>query len=233
MPKAAKQLERWAKSLIPNGLRRAIKASYNLERRYGHWNSAARREAVDGQGKPVPWYTYPAIEYLKQLDFSDCDVFEFGSGNSTLFWGPRCRSLVSVEDDAVWYERVKPRLGANTTYLLEADRDKYPEAIGRFGRQFDVIVVDGSVRKRCGEAAVKHLKPGGLIVLDNSDWFPNTAAILRRAGLLQVDMHGFGPINSYTSTTSLFFHRAFDRKTTSGRQPDYSICGVRAVNDGS
>jgi hypothetical protein len=75
---------------------------------------------------------------------------------------------------------------------------------------FDVIVIDGHSRVRCAEHAAKYLATGGVIILDNSDWFPEAAAHLRAAGLIDVSFTGFAPIGDATSTTSFFFHRAFD-----------------------
>ena len=69
----------------------------------------------------------------------------------------------------------------------------------------------------CARNAVQHLKPGGMIVLDNSDWLPMSAQLLRDAGLLEVDMAGFVPLVAHTQTTSLF-HRSFSFSTV-GRQP--------------
>ena len=42
-----------------------------LDDGWGHQRSLYERDAIDGNGDPLPWYTYPAIEYLRQLDFSD------------------------------------------------------------------------------------------------------------------------------------------------------------------
>jgi hypothetical protein len=42
-------------------------------------------------------------------------------------------------------------------------------------------------------------------ILDNADWFPNTAKLIRTAGFVQVDFIGAGPVNSYTWCTSIFF----------------------------
>lgn len=42
---------------------------------------------VDRDGNPLPWYTYPAIEYLSQFDYGEKTIFEFGCGYSSLF-GP-------------------------------------------------------------------------------------------------------------------------------------------------
>ena len=64
----------------------SLKAARVLWRDYVHLKSVVAQRPVDADGRPLPWYTYPAIEYLEQLDFRDRTVFEFGSGASTLFW---------------------------------------------------------------------------------------------------------------------------------------------------
>ena len=130
-----------------------------------------------------------------------------------------------------WHAALAPKLPANASYFFEADSGRYAEAAARPGRNFDCIIVDGSARKRCAGAALKYLKPGGLMILDNSDWFPNTAKLMREAGLIQVDFHGFGPINGYSWTTSFFLSRDFKPKLSEARQPLYSKAAVRVVKD--
>ena len=60
---------------------------------------------IDRDGNPIPWYTYPAIEYLSQFDVTDKDVFEFGCGNSSLFWADRARLVTSIEDNPDWFAK--------------------------------------------------------------------------------------------------------------------------------
>jgi hypothetical protein len=95
----------------------------------GQWRSIAQRSAVDRQGQPLPWYTYPAIEYLNTFDLSNCNVFEFGAGNSSLYWARRARTVTSVEDDAQWHEQVQARALPNQDLLHRRDRDGYVAAI--------------------------------------------------------------------------------------------------------
>jgi hypothetical protein len=191
---------------------------------YGHLRSVATGRSIDGNGEPVPWYTYPAIEYIRQLDVSNLSIFEYGSGFSTLFWGSAARQVTSVEDEEGWHAEMMQRLPPNCTLHLRTDLDAFVAAIHGLGL-FDIIVVDGPVRGqtrlKCARAAVEHLREGGLIILDNSDWLPRSAAFLRDAGLLQVDMTGFGPINDFTSTTSFFFHRSCRIPPRFTRQPMY------------
>ena len=189
MKKLLKVLERNGKKLIPYQIRTAAKLLRNIEVGYGHYRSARLKQAVDRHGTPVPWFTYPAIEYLAQLDFSACDVFEYGSGNSTLFWDQNAKSVTSIEDDSAWHGMVAGKTSAKVSYHLIQDRLAYIDAIKRFGETYDCILVDGKYRYRCADVAKDYLRPGGMMILDNADWYPNTAGILRAQGLIQVDMH--------------------------------------------
>ena len=186
---------------------------------YGHLRSAARLASVDAAGEPIPWITYPAIEFLKQLDLSDKDVFEYGCGGSTIFWGRQARHVDSVEHVPEFYEMIRPTLGANCNLRLERDPEAYLHAVALRGEPYDVIVIDGHSRVRCAETVVPYLRDGGMVILDNSDWFHQASAILRGAGLIEVDMTGFAPINDYTSATSFYFDRRYNFSPKADRQP--------------
>jgi FkbM family methyltransferase len=156
---------------------------------------------------PIPWYTYPAIEYLNCFDFSNKTVFEWGSGNSTLYWSQKAKNVTSVDNNKEWHIHVASKARKNiNAYFIEKVED-YVYAIEKTDRTYDVIVIDGQYRYNCALSAVKSLAGDGLIILDNSDWYPHTASFLRENGLLQVDFHGFGPIIGFTWTCSLFFRQ--------------------------
>lgn len=201
----------------------SLAAARSLWFDYAHLASVRTGSCVDAQRNPVPWYTYPAIDYVRQLDFRGRSVFEFGSGNSTLFWGSVATRVVSVEDDERWFRMMAPKVPRNCELILEPDLDAYPAVIARSGDRYDVIVVDGAARGktrlRCAEAAIGRLRDGGMIILDNSDWLPESSRLLREAGLIQVDMTGFAPISRHTQTTSFFLHRAFAFPPRGPRQP--------------
>jgi hypothetical protein len=176
----------------------------------GQWRSIREHTALDKNGAPIPWYTYPATEYLNSFDFTDSDVFEFGSGNSSLYWAQRANSVTSVEDDETWHCEIKENsLSSNLNFLHRPDKTSYTRAINEESRLFDVIVIDGKWRQQCVELAPSSLKPGGIIILDNSDRAIETrcATWLRNQGFFQIDFSGFGPINGYCWSTSLFLQR--------------------------
>lgn len=176
----------------------------NLLRDQGMYRSILRARPTRADGEPVPWFTLPATAYLDQLDFSDRRVFEFGSGFSTLYWQHRAASVTSVEDDEEWYAEMKDRLDPDrVTYLHVIDPERYVGAIET--GTYDVVVIDGSWREQCVAPALAHLSPRGVLIFDNADWYPEQAAQIRGAGLLEVDFTGVAPGNAYTSTTSMFF----------------------------
>lgn len=151
-----------------------------------------------------PWYTYPAIEYLSQYDFSSCAVFEYGSGNSSRFWADRALSVTSVESNPTWYETVKSKLAVNQNLLLRPEINEYVNCIHSGDKSYEVVIIDGVYRFNCAMEAIKGIISGGLIILDNTDWYPNTANFLREQGFMQIDLIGWGPINPYAWCTSVF-----------------------------
>ncbi len=198
---------------------------------HGHWRSARLHRPIDAQGEPLPWFTYPAIEFIRQFDLKSKRVFEYGAGNSTLFWSARCAAVVSVESDREWHRHLAARIGPNVRLALVPDPPAYVATLEQERQPFDVIVIDGLERLACSRVAAPRLANGGLIILDNADWHPGSATVLRDAGLLQVDMTGFGPVNGYSWTTSFFFHRAFDFPARDGVRPQPGIGSIRRVVD--
>lgn len=205
-----------------------------IEDEYGHRRSVKEQSVVDKEGRPLPWYTYPAIEYLSSLDLSDCAVFEWGTGFSTLYWSARAKLVHGVDHDAAWLEKVRHRLrglSTSTLNLVHANGDEYVNALAAAGMRFDIIVIDGLYRLRCARVAAGHLRPGGFVIFDNSDWFPEACGNLRRAGLLQVDFHGLQPLSYNAGTTSILFHRTFQPRGRHEYLPGRPIAGIRNSYD--
>jgi hypothetical protein len=190
-----------------------------LARDIGYFKSVKSREPRDQAGQEIPWFTYPALECVEQWDLSTKRIFEFGTGHSTIYWSRHAQAVVGVESDPQWAARIAARVREKTTLVVEPDATRYAARLMEQEEAFDVIVIDGIKRFQCVDPALARLRRGGVIILDNSDWHERSAARLRAAGLLQVDMTGIGPINPYTWTTSFFFHREFDFPSRGARQP--------------
>ena len=88
--------------------------------------------------------------------------------------------LTSIESDKQWYERVKQSLadkGIDNVELLYAPlvtseacsrEQQYVNIAARLPEHsLNFALVDGKLRDRCVEIAMRLLKPGGILVVDN------------------------------------------------------------------
>lgn len=94
----------------PRPTRRLRKRTFALLEQYlgaqGWARSVDQDAAVNIEG-PIPWYTYPAITELARITPATARVFEYGSGNSSLWWRRHAAEVVSVEHDPVWHKHSK------------------------------------------------------------------------------------------------------------------------------
>jgi protein-L-isoaspartate O-methyltransferase len=221
--------ERWKKQLINFKI---------LSVDYAQYKTIKSWTCVNKTNNMIPWYTYPALEYLSNLDFSQKSVFEYGSGYSSIFWSNKAKNVISVEHDRSWIEKIKSEYNSNQTVLLKGNDNDYEKAIAETGKKFDVIIIDGIRRAECSRVVKEYLNKesgeGFMIILDNSDWYKNTAKYLKEElNLIEIDFHGFGPINSYTWTTSIFLSRNFDFKSIKNIQPNFSIAAIYPQDGGN
>lgn len=196
--------ERALLKLFPLYIKKSYLAWKCLAYEYGQLATMKNWECKDAEGHPIPWYTYPAIDFLRQLDLKQKRIFEFGSGFSTLFWASKGAEVISVEHDPVWYEKINAQIKPNTEILLEPDAEMYTQVLSNQNDVFDIIIIDGIKRYNSAVVAIQKLDKNGFLILDNADWFPNTSHYLRENGLTQIDFIGFSPINEYTFNTAFF-----------------------------
>jgi predicted O-methyltransferase YrrM len=129
----------------------------------------------------APWLTRDACRWLEEWLCPSHVGVEWGSGRSTLWFAERVGRLTSIEHVPSWHARVKSQLEnrgvRNVDYhlaLLEAIGDhgaaRYVE-IGARGptESLDFALVDGTLRDLCTQAAMRRLRPGGLLVIDNAE----------------------------------------------------------------
>ena len=178
------------------------------------WHASARAKApVDAEGHPLPWYAYPAILWLGPRLAPSLRVFEYGAGNSTLWYAERCAAVTSVEHDPGWVATLRQRLPANVELLHRAttgdavdapDDDPYVTALEDPGA-FDIVVIDGRARLACARRVLPRLAPNALAILDNADR-RSLAAILALAAelhLARIDFTGPAPGSGRLGTTTV------------------------------
>jgi hypothetical protein len=177
----------------------------------GHWKSSLAMSARAADGKPLPWYTYPAIDFLAQRDFHNRDVLEFGGGQSTLWWSSKARSVLTIEEDAAWFARLRSQVGPNVSpHHIPVDRvtrtvQPIVDLIATSPtRKFDIIVVDGHLRKEVAALAFDYLAPNGAIILDNAEGYGFYDETKKRP-CRRIDFFGFAPGVSRRHCTSILF----------------------------
>lgn len=174
----------------------------------GWLNSLSQGKPVNEQNLPIPWYTYPAIEFLEDKVKRDFSVFEFGGGQSTLWWADKVKQVISIESDEGWFNQIHQQMPLNVQLNLESDEKKYADFILQYpDKYFDVIIVDGINRNSCLENSLDKLKENGLLIFDNTDdhRYDSSLRLLSSLGYKKIDFWGLIPGYVYKNCTSLFF----------------------------
>ena len=150
--------------------REEVYEEIKLENHYlntsGYIDSCMNRLPVDGKGNAIPWYAYSFIHFLEPRLTKDMRVFEYGCGNSTIWYSKRVKEVVGVDDKIPFIEMINKEVGDNVK-LLHRTEDYAKAIIGQ--GLFDIIVIDGEDREQCAEYALKHLTDNGVIIWDNSN----------------------------------------------------------------
>jgi len=177
----------------------------------GWFESISRGQSIDKNQKPIPWITYPAFYFLRERLTEGINLFEYGSGNSILYYLENKINVFSVEHDYEWFQLIKSKLHSGQLYyrsiFSENEIKAYVEAIREPQIKFDVIVIDGRYRRRCMLAATNYLKDTGVIILDNSErnYYSRGIEYLMREGFKKIDFWGLAPIAYKISCTSIFY----------------------------
>jgi predicted O-methyltransferase YrrM len=175
----------------------------------GWARSRVAEQSQTAAGEPIPWFTYPAIEFLARAVPSDIRLFEFGSGQSTLWWAARVAKVTSVEHDPDWAEAMRERVPENVDYhqIPLEDGPRYANAARYSPHRFSVIVIDGRERARCTRRSLPALAKNGVFVWDNADRpkYARVFADLEARGFKRLPFVGHGPITPRTWDTSIFY----------------------------
>lgn len=165
---------------------------------------------VDRDGVELPWFTYSSIEFISEKLNSTLSVFEYGSGNSTLWFSRSVDEIISVEHDLGWHSKMaeKMKLKTNVNYFFrDLESGEYEKEILNYKEKFDVVIIDGRQRIQCTFNSIDALKADGVIIFDNSDRdsYDEAYSFLGSKGFKRINFWGLGPINSYSWCTSVFY----------------------------
>lgn len=175
----------------------------------GWFNAFSLGEPVDKKNQPIPWFTYPCIDFLSQRLNKNLSVFELGSGNSTLFFASRVRNISSLEHNKEWFTKINGSLPDNSklTYVESNSSDKYLETLKTGNEKFDIVIVDGIFRNECLLESINHLTEQGIIILDDSERneYAEGISFVVNASFKRIDFVGIAPGLLYSKTTTIFY----------------------------
>jgi hypothetical protein len=129
----------------------------------------------------VPWITDPSFIFLDnyiyytKLRKNQFKVFEFGMGNSTLYFLARKCIIDSVDHDEKWVDMITKM--SDLTYPNNPDFN--PKLSTRpynnvyENRDYDLVVIDGRDRVACLKTVLeKGLRDDAVLLLDNTERVP-------------------------------------------------------------
>lgn len=175
----------------------------------GWFESFNTKKSIDKNGNPIPWCTYSFIKFIEPRLKKDFTVFEYGSGNSTIWYANRVKEIISVENDETWFNVVSKLLPSNAKLIysrLEYDGE-YCRMVKNQNKKFDIIIVDGRDRVNCVKHSLDFLTQTGIIIFDNSNLekYKEVTEFLNKQDFNRLDFWGISPITGHNNCTSIYY----------------------------
>lgn len=98
----------------PTLLDDVVSAAYRYLQDSGWFNDCPS----DSEGY-TPWYTYPAITFLKDIIDPKHKVLEYGSGYSSLYYKDKVADVCSVEHDLEWAQKITDKHSNLQIHVVE------------------------------------------------------------------------------------------------------------------
>ncbi|MGE0081411.1 MAG: FkbM family methyltransferase [Thiohalomonadaceae bacterium] len=175
----------------------------------GWINSAKHKRPLAADGSPLPWFTYPMIDFLGERLNHEMKVFEYGGGNSTLYFASRVAQVTTVEHNAEWHDYLVRRMPENCKVLFQPLEygGAYSQSAKTQGELFDLIVVDGRDRVNCARHALDALSARGVIIFDDfeRERYHEAEGFLRERNFRRLNFWGIKPGLMERVNTALFY----------------------------
>jgi hypothetical protein len=178
----------------------------------GWIKSFLHREPLDKDGKPIPWLVYPAITFLGERLSGNMLLFEYGCGNSTVYFSQKVKKVMAVEHNKEWLKKAETRVYNNTEIIFsELDKNgKYCRTILNTGMKYNIIIIDGEDRVNCIVNCLENLTEDGIIILDDSEReeYDSGIKFLLEKGFKRLDFWGISAGVLYHKATTIFYRES-------------------------
>lgn len=122
-----------------------------------------------------PWLRPGSARFIESMLPEKADVFEWGTGASTIWLAKQGCNVISCELDFSWRLKIYgllaiEKLKADLRYWAYENIQDYADIILQFpDESFDLVLIDGRNRCRCLGNSKSKVKVGGMLCLDNTD----------------------------------------------------------------
>jgi predicted O-methyltransferase YrrM len=175
----------------------------------------------------VPYSNLDLINYLIKFSSEEknINIFEYGSGSSTLFFEDYFNEVYSVEHDSLWYQVINKNIKTAKVKLIPPKKTKFPKIKSRkigyknldfsdyvnyiksLDMKFDIIFIDGRARQDCLLIAMDYINPNGIIILDDSSRSRYKKVIKQLPKNKNVVyFHGFGTFTPLPHSSAIIFN---------------------------
>lgn len=166
-----------------------------------------------------PWWPYRAIDWVATALPERARVFEYGGGGSTLWLEDRGATVTVAEHDEEWHKHLARLRGVSTRLMFRPAStsgvvtseavpgylDSYVTAIREVpDGSLDLVIIDGRARVECARHAMPKVKPGGLLLFDDTDRARYQPAIQMLSAWERHDFPGLKPGQRFPAQTSIW-----------------------------
>jgi len=172
----------------------------------GWSKSFIHKKSIDKNGNPIPWLTYSFLDFIQPRLNKNFVMFEYGCGNSTLWFASFVQHIDSVEHEKNWFDLIKNQVPKNVQLMFkELQSVDYEKSILSTQNYYDIVLIDGRKRLECIKFAIQKLKEDGILILDNSECYPEIFEFMNSHGFKEIGFSGIPPIVPLKTTTSVFY----------------------------
>jgi predicted O-methyltransferase YrrM len=171
----------------------------------------------------LPWISFGALDFLNAFLRPQQEVFEYGGGGSTVYFANRTQRVLTMENHPDWHRTLTAALAHKQ--LNNAKCEFQPissDELAQFQNNlffhrireqlWDVVLIDcycgysktryGLTRPYAFELAANQIKPGGIIILDDSWMFKDL--LVNKPGWRITNYVGAGPCRYGVTSTAIF-----------------------------
>lgn len=144
-----------------------------------------KQEQFEKLNPDLPWFVPESTLYIEWLLKPDFVWFEWWSWRSTIWFAKRVKHITSIESRKSWYvlisdkineEKLQDKISYNLAEVINEywfttkDIILYTSKIDSIvDKSLDFVIVDGLFRVECIKRCLSKIRPGGIIIFDNSD----------------------------------------------------------------